>query len=101
MKDYAFDFGLNLKKLRTEMGYSQNDMARRLEMSQAGYSCYENNTSVPPSNILFEISRILNTTTDYLLGRYKKPPIVVDTLTDEQIELLRKMADIMEGVNRK
>lgn len=42
-----FDFGLTLKKLREERGYSQAQMSRKLNVSKSSVSKHESNQSMP------------------------------------------------------
>jgi len=101
MENYAYDFGLIIKKLREELGYTQEYMASHLGMTQAGYSGYENNTRTPTQDKIVEISLLLKTTTDHLLGLQKKKPIIVDNLNDEQILAVRQIIKVLEDSNRK
>lgn len=101
MRDDVYDFGMILKELRDKLGYTQEYVASYLDMSQAGYSGYENNTRMPSFEKIVKLSWLLKTTTDYLLGRQKKPPIIVDALTDEQIKLVQQIVSVLEKSNRR
>ncbi|MCY9529142.1 helix-turn-helix domain-containing protein [Paenibacillus alvei] len=61
--------GARLKELRRRRGYTQDQMAEKLGMNRANFSNYERGVATPPSDILPTIADILDTTTDYLLGR--------------------------------
>lgn len=58
-----------IKKLRTEYGYSQKDLAALLNVAQNTISNWENGTREPDNKTLIKLSEIFNCTTDYLLGR--------------------------------
>lgn len=62
-------FGKRLKELRLKRGFTQDQMAEKLGMNRANFSNYERDVSSPPNDTLSTIADILNTTTDYLLGR--------------------------------
>lgn len=59
----------NLIKLRKENNMSQSELANKLGVSQQTVSKYEKGTREPDIATLLKLADILNTTTDYLLGR--------------------------------
>lgn len=61
--------GTRIKHLRTERGLTQQDIASQLEMGRSNFGHIENDRVSPTSEDLQKIADILNTTTDYLLGR--------------------------------
>jgi Predicted transcriptional regulators len=64
-----------IKDLREDMDINQTQFAKKLGMSQTGYSKYETGENDIPTDILIKIADIHKTSTDYLLGRtdVKKP----------------------------
>ncbi|MBW7477256.1 helix-turn-helix transcriptional regulator [Paenibacillus oenotherae] len=50
-------------------GYTQDQMAEQLGMNRANFSNYERDVATPPGETLTKIADMLNTSTDYLLGR--------------------------------
>jgi len=61
--------GTRIRELRAIRGLTQDQIAEKLNMNRANFSHYERGTALPPSDTLSKIADILNTTTDYLLGR--------------------------------
>ena len=62
--------GLRIKKAREAKGLTQDELAEKLNIkSRVSISNYEAGRSVPPGDILRDLADILDTTTDYLLGR--------------------------------
>lgn len=60
--------GERIKKLRLEQNISQNQLAKKARISQAGLSAIENTTKSPNIETIKAIANALNTTIDYLLG---------------------------------
>lgn len=58
-----------LKELRQDKGLSQEDMGKRLGISGPMYSYLENNKRPMTTDRLCMIADILETSTDYILGR--------------------------------
>lgn len=61
-------FAKNLKKLRVSKGFSQADIASKLAVKNGTISNYENSVSSPDLGMLTKLSKILETSTDQLLG---------------------------------
>lgn len=62
-------FTKRLKLLRKEAGLTQKDMANFFNISQPSYADWENGKTKPTQEKLPQLADILNTTTDYLLGK--------------------------------
>ena len=83
-----FDFGLRLRELRELHNMTQDQLGRKINRSKSVISSYENNTKVPPVDILTELAVIYNVSLDYLVGIDKAEMISVTSLTDSQKELV-------------
>ncbi len=60
--------GTRLKNIRTELGFTQEQMADYLEVSRTTYTHYEKGTRCPNSISICSICKKLNISADYLLG---------------------------------
>lgn len=58
-----------LRDLREDKEMTQKQLAKYLGMSQTGYSKYETGENDIPTDILIKLSRLYNTSIDYLLGQ--------------------------------
>lgn len=65
-------FGTRLKKLRTEQGYTQKELATLLGVSPSTVGMYEQGRREPENYVLTLMCRLLNTTPDYLIGFSKE-----------------------------
>lgn len=61
--------GERIKQLRIKAKFTQLDMGKKLDMGSSNFGHIENDRVTPSSTVLQKIADILNTTTDYLLGR--------------------------------
>lgn len=61
-------FGQNLKGLRQNLGLTQAQLADRLKISASTVGMYEQGRREPDNEMLLRICKVLNTSTDYLLG---------------------------------
>ena len=62
-----------LRDLREDHDLTQNQVAKYLNMKQPQYHRYESGVRDIPSDILIELSKLYNTTTDYILGLTDNP----------------------------
>lgn len=62
-------FGKRFQRLRKEKGYTQEQIAEKVNISYQAVSKWENDISSPDISILGELATILGVTVDELLGR--------------------------------
>ncbi len=89
--------GTKLKMLRAQYDYTQEDIAKKLEITQQTYSKYEQNGNLSAKDIT-RICELYGISSDYLLGIEKKQPAKktkkvsydIDYIVDEVISRLKK-----------
>ncbi len=99
--------GSRLKNLRGKK--TQEEIARKLGISRARYSHYENNRVEPDSELLGKIADIFGVSTDYLLGRthdpYTQKPVRenddCENLTKEEKDYLKLQLEIFRKIKEK
>lgn len=97
-----------LRKLREEKSYTQQEIAKKLDLTKGAYGAYERGTNTPDAQTLLKLANIFDVTTDYLLGRVdnkkqlyglseeeKKLVEIVKTLTPKQTESLTDMLNML------
>ena len=67
MKDEAQRLGENLKRIRTEKGISQGDIARALEVDKSFVSNIENGKTNPTLATIAKIAKAIGVSVDELL----------------------------------
>ncbi len=92
---YIWDMGERIKKLRTSKGYTQQQLAKRLNVTKSLISAYENGQRAPSYEVLIGISSIFKVSTDYLLGVDHREYLDMSGLSDEQRILLTHLVDTM------
>lgn len=58
-----------IKELRLEFGYTQQDLATKLNGAKSTIAMYENETRKPSLEILLKLSEIFDCSIDYILGK--------------------------------
>lgn len=62
------DFIQNIRQIRKERGYSQEDIAELLNTTQQQYSKYENGANEIPVRHIITLCRFYQISSDWLLG---------------------------------
>ena len=78
-----------IRQLRQDRGFSQVDLAKRLNVTKQSVSNWENDNIQPSIEMLQRIADIFSVSTDYLLGRENRRYLEISGLTDEEIAHLQ------------
>lgn len=92
MKQRTLDgFGQRLTELRKSRGLTQQELGRRVGVSNRVVAYYEADGAQPPGALLVELARALNVSSDQLLG-LKPPKEKTDPKTARMLKRLRKVS---------
>lgn len=87
-----------IKQLRTALGWSQVDLAKKMNVSKQTISNWENDNIQPSIEMLVRLSRLFNTTTDYLLGLDNIPRLDISGLP---VEVVSHISLLIEDYRNK
>ncbi len=76
---------MELKKIRTQKGLTQQDVADALQCSSTVYARYERGEREPSIEVLLRLSRFFDVTVDYLLGN---EDTALSSLSHYEMELI-------------
>ena len=93
------NMGEKLKSLRIEKNLTQKQVADRIGLAISAVSSYESGTRYPSYDVLVKLARIFHVSTDYLLGMTDKRNIDVTGLSDNEIELVSQLVDMLRNKN--
>lgn len=91
--------GEKLKKLRESRGWTQADLAKRLNKAVSTVSGYESDAHAIPLDVLASISSLFSISTDELLGL--DAPEVLSGLTGAQKKTLIKLRNELLSPSQK
>lgn len=83
----------NIHELRLSFGWTQVQMAEKLNVTKQTVSNWENDNIQPSVDMLVKISRVFDVSTDYLLGITQKRSINVDGLPNEFVAHIVQLID--------
>lgn len=86
-----YDLGLLIKKLRNKNNYTQEYVAKKLNVTPATISKWELNYQMPSCEKLIELAAFFNVTLNYLAGLEKEKSIIIEDLSDKQIEIINTL----------
>jgi CheY-like chemotaxis protein/DNA-binding XRE family transcriptional regulator len=66
------NFGDSIKKIREEKGFSQEELARKLDVAQSTIGMWESGKRTPKLDELSRLARVLNITINRLIGQTKE-----------------------------
>lgn len=85
--------GENIKALRTAFGWSQVDLAKKLNITKQTVSNWENENIQPSIEMLVRLSKTFGVSSDHLLGLESSMQINVDGLSETAIAHLLLLID--------
>lgn len=95
--------GNRLKMLRKEYQLTQKELAKIFGVSPKAISFYELNERQPPHELLVQLAKYFNVTTDYLLGQDEQPapsvyriPVLGTVVAGIPIEAIQDIEDYEE-----
>jgi transcriptional regulator with XRE-family HTH domain len=87
--------GLRLRELREELGKTQEEVAKSIGITKKSISCYENNLTMPPVEILEKMARYFGKSMDYLVSGVETEYKDVKISDKKLLNLFEKM-DMLE-----
>lgn len=82
-----------IKALREARGWTQAELARRMNMTRNGINSWEQGLSMPSPPSLVDLAKLFSVSTDYLLGVENHSTVNVTGLNEEDVVLLAQLAD--------
>ncbi len=89
-------FAERISKLRMEKGLSQFQLSQLLGVKRSVVSYYESGDRLPSFDVLIEMSRVFNVTTDYLLkGKDASRIVSVSDLSERDIDVVMTVVNAL------
>lgn len=82
--------GENIKRLRTENGWSQAELARRIGKTRAAISQYESNETIPRMGVIENMCRVFGVKKREIVEKHAGYDVssINDDLTEDEQELI-------------
>lgn len=92
-------FGERVKELRTNQGWTQQELGNRLDVSKQSVSNWENGNIMPSIELLLRMANLFQVSTDYLLGNDSSLSIDITDLDTEQRAMVQRMITYFRSIN--
>lgn len=89
--------GSRLKSLRKEKHLTQKQVADRIGVAVNTVSAYESDARYPPYDILLKLARMFHVSADYLLGLCENRTIDVTGLSEEEVNVVTQLINLMRN----
>ena len=86
----------NIKKLRLEMGLTQKELGKNIELAESTISLYESGKREPDNATLLTLANFFDVSVDYLLGRTDKPELLAAHTADDSHDLTPEQREELE-----
>lgn len=77
-----------IRKLREQAGYSQAQLAKKLDVTRSSVNAWEMGISAPTTQYVVAMAKLFHTSTDYLLGMEDTLHIQIDGYTQEEKQII-------------
>ena len=77
-----------IKDLRENAGYSQSQLAKKLDVTRSSVNAWEMGISSPTTPYVVAMAKLFHTSTDYILGMESELTLSLDPFTEEEISLI-------------
>ena len=88
-----------IKALREARGWTQAELARRMNITRNGVNSWEQGLSMPSPACLVDLAKLFSVSTDYLLGVERLEMVNVTGLNEEDIAILARLADRLREIH--
>lgn len=77
-----------IKELREKAGFSQAQLAKRLDVTRSSVNAWEMGLSTPTTQYVVALAKLFHVSTDYLLGLEPELTLSLEKYTQEELALL-------------
>ncbi len=89
-----------IKDLREKAGYSQAQLAKKLDVTRSSVNAWEMGLSAPTTPYVVAMAKLFHVSADYLLGLQSELSLSLDQFTEEEVSLVYQLLRYFDK-NRK
>lgn len=84
-----------IKTIRQNKGYTQAELARKLNITRSSINAWELGISTPSTQYIIELANLFNVSTDYLLNvdDREKNIVNIDGLSDKEVKIIKELVE--------
>lgn len=82
-----------IKELREQNNMTQSQLAKKLGISRSAVNAWELAVTIPSANYLIELSKVFNTSIDYILDIRGEETVNISSLSDSQKKIIYSLVN--------
>ncbi|MCD7755139.1 MAG: helix-turn-helix domain-containing protein [Firmicutes bacterium] len=88
--------GNRIRDLRESAGYSQSQLAKKLDVSRSAVNAWEMGLSAPTTQFIVAMARLFHVSSDYILGLDNACTLRVEGYSEEEMALLYRLLQYID-----
>ncbi len=89
--------GNRIKQLRENAGYSQSQLAKKLDVSRSAVNAWEMGLSTPTTQYIVAMTKLFHISADYLLGIEAGYILKIENYTEEELSLVYSLVKYIDA----
>ena len=85
-----------IKELREKAGYSQAQLAKKLDVTRSSVNAWEMGLSTPTTQYIVALTKLFHVSADYILGIDSNLTISLNGYTEEEVQLLFQIINYID-----
>ena len=85
-----------IKELRQTAGYSQAQLAKKLDVTRSSINAWEMGLSTPTTQYVVAIAKLFHVSTDYILGTESEITLSLRGYSKEQLDIIANLLDYFD-----
>ena len=86
-----------IKKLREQAGYSQSQLAKKLDVTRSSVNAWEMGLSTPTTQYIVALTKLVHVSADYILGTEADMSISLRGYSEEEVTLILNLLKYFDG----
>ncbi len=86
-----------IKLLRERSGYSQTQLAKRLDVSRSSVNAWEMGLSAPTTQYVVAMAKLFHVSSDYLLGIEVSHTLKIEDYTEQELGLVYELIKYIDS----
>lgn len=86
-----------IKELREQAGYSQAQLAKKLDVTRSSVNAWEMGLSTPTTQYIVALVKLFHVSADYILGTEAEQSISLRGYTEEEVTLVLNLLKYFDG----
>ncbi len=85
-----------IKELRENAGFSQSQLAKKLDISRSAVNAWEMGLSTPTTQYIVSMARLFHVSADYILGLEAGYTLRIENYTEEELALVYSLVKYID-----